>query len=63
MRRKLVEAINGLDNIYRDVFILYSLLELKHREIADRLQIPEGSSKRRLSMARSQLRARLEGGL
>jgi RNA polymerase sigma factor (sigma-70 family) len=60
LRTRLMACIERLDDIYREVLVLYELLGLTHPEIADFLGIPEGSSKRRLFEARRRLRALLE---
>lgn len=60
LQDRLIDALAQLDDIYRDVFIRYHLIGQKHREISDMLNIPTGTSKRRLSVARSQLQSLLD---
>jgi RNA polymerase sigma-70 factor (ECF subfamily) len=43
----------------RRVFVLYDILGYTHKEIAQRLAIPAGTSKSRLSDARGRLRGAL----
>ncbi len=59
LRRRLADAIDSLPDRLRIVFIMYFVEGYKHREIAAVLDIPEGTSKARLSRAREQLRDRL----
>ena len=54
-------TLAGLEEIYREVFILFHLCDASHPRIARLLGIPEGTSKRRLSVARRRLRTTLEG--
>lgn len=56
LRLTLQRAIAGLAPIYRDVFLLCEVEGYTHREVAAMLEIPEGTSKARLSEARRQLR-------
>ena len=58
--RRMVDAIDTLDAPFRDVVLLYDLAGCTHPEIAARLEIPVGSSKRRLSVARARLRELLD---
>jgi RNA polymerase sigma-70 factor, ECF subfamily len=59
LRERLDREIGALPEHYRVVFVLYVLEELTHQEIGERLGIPVGTSKARLSVARSKLRAAL----
>jgi len=59
LQERLNRAIGALPEHYRVVFVLYVLEELTHREIDEQLGIPIGTSKARLSVARSKLRAAL----
>ncbi|MFQ5526878.1 MAG: RNA polymerase sigma factor [Thermoanaerobaculia bacterium] len=59
LRRRLIAALDGLTEIYREVFLLYHFDECTHPEIARRLSIPVGTSKRRLSVARERLKRTL----
>lgn len=45
---------------YKGVFLLYAIEGYKHKEIAERLDISEGSSKSQLSKARKWLQQRLK---
>ncbi|MCT4784599.1 MULTISPECIES: RNA polymerase sigma factor [Exiguobacterium] len=53
---ELEEAILALSPAYREVVTLRYVMELTTREIADVLEIPEGTIKARLSRARQQLK-------
>lgn len=57
--RELVSLIQTLPPAYRMVFNLYVFEGMKHREIADALDISEGTSKSNLSDARKILQAAL----
>ena len=61
MRLTLERAVGGLAPIYRDVFLLCEVEGYTHREVADILEIPEGTSKGRLFEARRQLKNALAG--
>lgn len=52
-------ALRQLTRHQRQVFVLYDVLGYTHKEIAQRLAIPAGTSKSRLSDARSRLRGAL----
>ena len=56
LRTKLYAAIDALPEIYRTVFVLHDVEGHKHEEIGALLGIPSGTSKARLSGARSKLR-------
>jgi RNA polymerase sigma-70 factor (ECF subfamily) len=53
-------ALRHLTRDQRQVFVLYDVLGYTHKEIAQRLAIPAGTSKSRLSDARGRLRTALE---
>ncbi|MDE5716751.1 MAG: sigma-70 family RNA polymerase sigma factor [Lachnospiraceae bacterium] len=55
----LYDAIDSLKNQYKTVVILFYFQELKIREIAQIMDIPEGSVKAMLYRAKKQLRSRL----
>jgi RNA polymerase sigma-70 factor (ECF subfamily) len=59
LKERLHKAIDALPDIYRIVFVLYVVEGFNHEEIGDRLGIPIGTSKARLSVARSRLRVAL----
>jgi len=56
----LLECIQGLPNRYRLVFNLYVLDGFSHREVAEKLNISEGTSKSNLSRARELLKRKIE---
>ena len=61
LRLTLERAVTRLSPIYRDVFLLCDVEGHTHREVAAILDIPEGTSKARLSEARRQLREVIRG--
>lgn len=61
LRLTLERAIGELAPIYREVFLLFEVEGFTHREVAAILDIPDGTSKARLSEARRQLREALRG--
>ena len=61
LRLTLRRAVAALAPIYRDVFLLCEVEGYTHREVASLLDIPEGTSKGRLSEARRRLRAAIRG--
>lgn len=56
VRERIEKAVDGLPEIYRTVFLMHDLEGFSHGEIADTLGVAEGTSKARLSRARSKLR-------
>lgn len=56
----LLQIINSLPDRSRQVFSLYAVEGYSHKEIADQLEISEGTSKWHLSNAREQLKKLLE---
>ncbi len=56
---RLREAVDGLPEIYRTVFLMYDLEGFPHGEIADALGVAVGTSKARLFRARELLRQAL----
>lgn len=56
----IMEAIQELTPVYRTVFNLYVLEGYSHKEIADELEINEGTSKSNLAKAKRNLRQLLE---
>ena len=59
VRDRIQEAVDGLPEIYRTVFLMHDLEGYSHGEIASALGVAEGTSKARLSRARSKLRETL----
>jgi RNA polymerase sigma-70 factor (ECF subfamily) len=55
----IIKAIQSLSPAYRTVFNLYVLEEFTHKEIADKLDISEGTSKSNLSKAKYNLKKNL----
>jgi len=60
---ELETAIGKLTDGNRTVFVLYEIEGFNHKEIADLLDITEGTSKSRLSRAKEELRNLLNGRL
>jgi RNA polymerase sigma-70 factor, ECF subfamily len=56
LRQRVEEAVNGLPDIYRTVFLMHDLEGYSHGEIAASLGVAEGTSKARLFRARAKLR-------
>ena len=52
---EIQKVIDSLPNGYKTVFVLYAVEGYKHSEIAELLQISEGTSKSQLSKARKML--------
>ncbi|MEE9442209.1 MAG: RNA polymerase sigma factor [candidate division Zixibacteria bacterium] len=61
LRQKLDKAIKHLPHGCRMVFVLHDIEGFNHREIAERLNLAEGTSKSQLSKARAMLRKILVG--
>ncbi|MCK5126366.1 MAG: RNA polymerase sigma factor [candidate division Zixibacteria bacterium] len=61
LRRKLDKAIKKLPQGCRTVFVLHDIEGFNHREIAERLNLAEGTSKSQLFKARMTLRKILGG--
>jgi RNA polymerase sigma-70 factor (ECF subfamily) len=61
LRGLLREAMDALSEVQREVVLLHDLEGWKHREIADRLEIPSGTVRSHLHFARKKLRGALEG--
>ena len=62
-RVSLEDAIRSLPNVLRSVFVLKEVEGFAHEEISELLGIQIGTSKARLSRARSQLRAQFQESL
>jgi RNA polymerase sigma-70 factor (ECF subfamily) len=60
LKRRLHEAVGGLPEAYRTVFVMHDLEGYTHREIAAALDVKTGTSKARLSRARARLRIELQ---
>lgn len=58
---ELLQMLNELPAGYRAVFNLYAIEGFSHKEIAEMLQISEGTSKSQLSKARAMLQRMLQG--
>ena len=56
VRQRLKEAVDGLPQIYRTVFLMHDLEGYGHKEIAEAMGVAEGTSKARLFRAREKLR-------
>ena len=61
LREMLKEALAVLPEIQRQIVLLHDLEGWKHREIADRLELPSGTVRSHLHFARKALRAALGG--
>jgi len=56
LRRRLEEAMACLPEVQREIVLLHDLEGWKHREIADRLELPSGTVRSHLHFARKALR-------
>jgi RNA polymerase sigma-70 factor, ECF subfamily len=56
LRRRLEEAMSCLPEVQREIVLLHDLEGWKHREIADRLELPSGTVRSHLHFARKTLR-------
>lgn len=61
VRRQLLEALEALTPVQREVVLLHDLEGLTHGEIASALGLSEPNCRQHLSQARKALRRRLEG--
>lgn len=59
IRDQINEALVGLSEVRREVLLLHDLEGWKHREIGERLGIPDGTVRSHLHFARKYLRDRL----
>jgi RNA polymerase sigma-70 factor, ECF subfamily len=59
LKSRLRQAIAGLPEHYRVVFVMYDMEGYTHEEIGAALEMPVGTSKARLSRARAKLREAL----
>lgn len=60
LRHRLHRAIDTLPEDMRVVLVMHDIEGYKHREIAEILDVPEGTTRSRLSRAHEQLRAVLD---
>ncbi len=56
LRQRILEAVEELPEVKREVVILHDLEGWKHREIAERLDLPVGTVRSHLHFARKTLR-------
>lgn len=56
---QLKEAMEGLSEVRREVLLLHDLEGWKHREIGERLGVPDGTVRSHLHFARKHMRGRL----
>ena len=61
LREQLEKGMEGLSEVRREVLLLHDLEGWKHREIAERLGIPDGTVRSHLHFARKHLKQYLEG--
>jgi len=59
IREQLERGLDGLSEVRREVLLLHDLEGWKHREIAERMGIPDGTVRSHLHFARKHLRERL----
>lgn len=59
LRLTLERAVERLPRLQRSVFLLFEVEGFKHREIAEILEIPEGTSKHALFTAKRELQERI----
>jgi RNA polymerase sigma-70 factor, ECF subfamily len=62
LRERLLGALAQIPEQHREVVLLHDLEGWKHREIAERLGLPEGTVRSHLHHARRRLRRMLEDG-
>ena len=60
LRGRLAEALDALPQAQREIVLLHDLEGWKHREIAERLEIPAGTVRSHLHFARKALRDALD---
>ena len=61
IREQLTKGLEGLSEVRREVLLFHDLEGWKHREIGERLGIPDGTVRSHLHFARKHLRGRLGG--
>ena len=59
IREQLEIALEGLSEVRKEVLLLHDLEGWKHREIGERLGIPDGTVRSHLHFARKHVRDRL----
>ncbi len=59
LERDLVEALGELTEIQRQIVLMHDLEGWKHKDIADRLELPSGTVRSHLHFARKALRSAL----
>lgn len=59
LRDRLTRALESLSNVQREVLLLHDLEGWKHKEIADRLEMPSGTVRSHLHYARKNMRGLL----
>jgi RNA polymerase sigma-70 factor (ECF subfamily) len=62
LREQLRKALDELSDVQREVVLLHDLEGWKHREIAERLDLPSGTVRSHLHFARKTLRKVLQRG-
>ncbi len=62
-RERLISALDVLSDTQREVFLMHDLEGWRHREIADRMGLPEGTVRSHLFHARRALRRTLGPGM
>ncbi len=60
LREALIRAMDHLTDVQREVLLLHDLEGWKHREIAERLDLPAGTVRSHLHFARKRLRTQLD---
>ena len=60
LREMLEQALSQLPEVQRQIVLLHDLEGWKHREIAERLELPSGTVRSHLHFARKALRKALE---
>ena len=61
LRNRLTEALMALPEVQREIVLLHDLEGWKHREIAERMDLPCGTVRSHLHFARKALRVALQG--
>ena len=59
LRSSLLDALESIPEIHREIVMLHDLEGWKHREIAERLDLPSGTVRSHLHFARKALREAL----